>query len=205
MARVAVAFEANEMTTTDIRKGLENAMTAAANKAAADYRAAHPEASRMQASVKVNAYRQRPRGYSQWPVKLTELFIRTPATAAKSNAELIAWLSERYDGYAIPEAAFYKLLSASQRRVIDKALSDAGMPGRTKPKDTFSTIKQRWQALRGRAEGLRSATVEVVFAEECVVVGDKRYTIEAGRYPAIRVGKNRLRSDILELLLIGTD
>lgn len=79
------------------------------------------------------------------------------------------------------------------------------MPGRTKPKDTFSTIKQRWLAMRGRVEGLRSATVEVVFADECVVVGDKRYTIEAGRYPAIRVGKNRLRSDILEQLLLGSD
>lgn len=193
------------MTTPDLRKGLEDAMTAAANKAAADYRAAYPEASRIQASVKVNAYRQRPKGYSQWPVKLTELFIRTPAAAAKSNAELVVWLSERYDGYAIPAAALYKMLSASQRTAIDKALSDAGMPGRTKPKDTFSTIKQRWQAMRGRAEGLRSATVEVVFAEECVVVGSKRYTIEAGRYPAIRVGKNRMRADILEQLLIGSD
>ena len=130
------------MTTTDIRKGLENAMIAAANKAAADYRAAHPEASRMQASVKVNAYRQRPRGYSQWPVKLTELFIRTPAAAAKSNAELVAWLSERYNGYAIPEAALYKLLSASQRTAIDKALSDAGMTGRTK------AIRSEWMGTR---------------------------------------------------------
>lgn len=166
---------------------------------------ASPSAGTSIKSSATKAYRQRPRGYSQWPVKLTELFIRTPAAAAKSNAELVAWLSERYDGYAIPEAALYKLLSASQRTAIDKALSDAGMTGRTKPKDTFSTIKQRWQAMRGRVEGLRSATVEVVFADECVVVGDKRYTIEAGRYPAIRVGKNRLRSDILEQLLLGSD
>lgn len=98
----------------------------------------------------------------------------------------------------------YKALSASQRTAIDKVLTDAGLPGRTKTKDTFSAIKQRWQAMRGRAEGVRSATVAVVFAEECVVVGDKRYTIEAGRYPAIRVGTNRLRSDILEQLLLGS-
>lgn len=114
---------------------------------------------------------------------------------------VVAWLRERYDGYAIPDAVLYKPLSASQRTAIDKVLSDAG---RTKAKDTFSAIKRRWQAMRGRAEGVRSATVEVVFAEECVVVGDKRYTIEAGRYPAIRVGKNRMRSDILEQLLIGS-
>lgn len=193
------------MTTTDHRKGLETAIAAAANKAAADYRAAHPEAFRIKAAVQVNAYRQRPKGYSQWPVKLTELLIRTPTAAAKSNAELVGWLRERYGGYAISEAVLYKPLPASQRTAIDKVLSDAGLPGRTKTKDTFSAIKQRWQAMRGRAEGVRSATVEVVFADECIIVGDKRYTIEAGRYPAIRVGKNRLRSDTLEQLLIGSE
>lgn len=193
------------MTTTDHRKVLETAIAAAANKAAADYRTAHPEASRIKTSVQINAYRQRPKGYSQWPVKLTELLIRTPTAAAKSNTDLVAWLSERYDGYAIPDAVLYKPLSASQRAAIDKVLGDAGLPGRTKPKDTFSAIKQRWQAMRGRADDLRSATVDVVFANECIIVGSKRYTIEAGRYPSIRVAKNRLRSDILEQLLMGSD
>lgn len=191
------------MTKIDHRKAMNRLGVDAARKAIKAYADANPEASRMQARVEVNAYRARPKGFGEWPVKLIGLLIRTPTVAAKPNTYFAAWLSERYDDYSVPETLLYKELSSAKRTAIDKALDEAGLPGRTKAGDTFSTIKQRWSSMRGSSEGVRTGSVQVTFTDESVVIGGKRYTVNTGKYRRIRVDGSWVRADVLERLLLG--
>jgi hypothetical protein len=193
------------MTKIDHRKEMNRVGAEAARKAIKAYAAANPEASRMKAVVQVNAYRARPKGFSDWPVKLIGLLIRNPAVAAKPNAYFAAWLGERYDGYPVSEALLYKALSPTQRVAIDKALGDAALPGRTKAGDTFSVIRQRWPSIRGLSEGVRTGLVEVTFTDESVVIGGKSYTVDQGQYRRIRQGGSWVRVDVLERLLLGQE
>lgn len=184
----------------DHKKALAAAARQAATKAVKDYKNSNPEASRLGVFMSVGAYKRRPKGFTV--VRAVSLFLADKSSLQKSNAEIAAWLGQDFPGYKVPANILTIPFGATDRKALVKLLKDRGVKLDLDLLDTPSKIKAHLAGVSASQDAASKFEGQVSFSDDAVVVGARRYPIQRENgYERIHVGKQKLRVDVLRLLL----
>ena len=187
---------------TDHRAAMEKVARKAAADAAKAYKNSNPDAQGLKLRADIAAYRPRPREVQALPRAAVALFLNEPHSVALSNAELATQLSKGLPN-KVPSNIFTERLTAAKKREISELLA---MRNISIDLDRFDTVSKIKSAMKGRhkaATSSQSATVEVAFTDDTLVINGRSHPIQqSGKQRRVHAGQFMLNVAGLRTLLL---
>ena len=181
---------------------MEAAIRAAATKAERDYRSLNPEARNVGVVRNIAAFKRRPKEFNGFRSRVVALFLSEPETVKLSNVALAARLSEGVPGFTAPANVMTEELRPIDKQRVEGMLRQKGISLDLGRDNTPSKIKLALAAYYAGTAPEQKFVGTVAFSEDNVIVNDKRYPIQAGKYRRIHAGNAMLNVDGLKALLI---